>query len=231
MFKDTKSDGLASIQFLSALGFFFRFYLSIPKHAITESYKNLSYETLSCAQDLEFEAISNLVGEMKMKIKNATLSNIERKEEQDKKSRLDIKNSHYFLELAKKFEEELKEDLFKDLGHKQIEHSYVEPLVQDAETIEIETKEENEEFDYIFSKYKEIDNASTEQKRQNDIIDLIDVVLDESNPFNTMKTETEDIFIDDDLLDDTDQKDKKIFRRYPPRYKFGSERSSVCRFT
>ena len=118
MFKDTKSDGLASIQFLSALGFFFRFYLSIPKHAITESYKNLSYETLSGAQDLEFEAISNLVGEMKMKIKNATLSNIERKEEQDKKSSLDIKNSHYFLELAKKFEEELKEDLFKDLGHK-----------------------------------------------------------------------------------------------------------------
>ena len=129
MFKDTKSDGLASIQFLSALGFFFRFYLSIPKHAITESYKNLSYETLSGAQDLEFEAISNLVGEMKMKIKNATLSNIERKEEQDKKSSLDIKNSHYFLELAKKFEEELKEDLFKYLGHKQIEHSYVEPLV------------------------------------------------------------------------------------------------------
>ena len=70
--------------------------------------------------------------------------------------------------------------------------------------IEIETKEENEEFDYIFSKYKKIDNASTEQKKQNNIIDLIDVVLDESNPFNTMKTETEDIFIDDDMFDDTD---------------------------
>ena len=166
-----------------------------------------------------------------MKIKNATFSNIERKEKQDKKSSLGIKNSHYFLEMAEKFAEKLKKDSFKGLKHKQIEHFYVEPLVQDAETIEVETKKENEEFDYIFWKYKEIDNASTEQKKQNDIIDLIDDVLDESNPFNTMKTETEDIFIDDDLLDDTDQKDKKIFRRYPPRYKFGSERSSVCRFT
>ena len=76
MFKDTKSDGLASIQFPSALGFLFRFHLSIPNHATTELYKNLSYETLSGAQDLEFEVISSLVGEMKMKIKNATLSNI-----------------------------------------------------------------------------------------------------------------------------------------------------------
>ena len=168
---------------------------------------------------------------MNFKIKNAIFSNIQRKEEQDKKSRCDIKNLDNFPDVPEKFEEKVKQDLFKDLEHKKIEHPYVEPQVQDAETIEIKTKKENEEFDDLFLKYKEIDNAATEQKKENDIINLIDDVLDESNPFNTMKTETEDIFIDDDLLDDTDQKDKKIFRRYPPRYKFGSERSSVCRFT
>ena len=90
-----------------------------------------------------------------------------------------------------------------------MEHPYVKPQVQDAETIQIETKKKNEEFDDLFSKYREIDNAATEQKKQNDIIDLIDDVLDESNPFNTMKTETEDIFTDDDLINDNDQNEVK----------------------
>ena len=111
------------------MDFFLRIHLSIPKHAISELYRNLSYETLSGPQDLEFEEISNLVGEMKMKIKNATFSNIERKEKQDKKSSLGIKDSHYFLEMAEKFAEKLKKDSFKGLKHKQIEHFYVEPLV------------------------------------------------------------------------------------------------------
>ena len=43
-----------------------------------------------------------------------------------------------------------------------MEHPYVKPQVQDAETIQIETKKKNEEFDYLFSKYREIDNAATE---------------------------------------------------------------------
>ena len=48
------------------------------------------------------------------------------------------------------------------------------------------------------------------KKKQNYFIDLFDDVLDEDNPFNdTMKTE--DIFIYDNLFDDTYQKDiKKI---------------------
>ena len=81
----TNSHGLVSIQFFSALGIFFGLHLSIPKHEIAEFYRNLLYETLSGAQDLEFEAISDLVGGMNFKITIVTLSNIKRKEEQDKK--------------------------------------------------------------------------------------------------------------------------------------------------
>ena len=40
MFKDTQSHWLVSIQFFSALGTFFGVDISIPKHAITELYKN-----------------------------------------------------------------------------------------------------------------------------------------------------------------------------------------------
>ena len=117
MFKDTKSHGLVSIQFLCALGKFFGLHISIPTYEITELYKNLSYETLSGERDLEFEAISDLIDEMSFKIKNSTLSNIKTKAEQDKKSSLDIKKLHNLFEELEKFKEELEKAL-KDLEHK-----------------------------------------------------------------------------------------------------------------
>ena len=83
MFKETKSHGLVSIQLLWVLGTFFGLHISIPKYAITELYKNLSYETLRGERDLEFEVISDLIGEMSSKIKNSTFSNIKTKAEQD----------------------------------------------------------------------------------------------------------------------------------------------------
>ena len=43
--------------------------------------------------------------------------------------------------------------------------------------------------------------------RSNEIIDLVDYILDDGNPFNDT---AEDIFIDDDLFDNTDNKDIKI---------------------
>ena len=48
------------------------------------------------------------------------------------------------------------------------------------------------------------------QKKQQYFIDLFDDVLDEDNPFNDIM-KTEDIFIDDNLFDNTDQKEIKRF--------------------
>ena len=45
MFKDMNSHGLVSLQFLYTLEIFSGVDKSIPKSAITELYKNLSYET------------------------------------------------------------------------------------------------------------------------------------------------------------------------------------------
>ena len=45
-------------------------------------------------------------------------------------------------------------------------------------------------------------------KKKKDLLDLIDDVLDENNPFNN-KIKTEDIYIEDNLFDDTDSKDIK----------------------
>ena len=85
MFKDTESHGLVSIQFLCVLGIFFALHISISKYAIMELYRNLSYEILSGARDLEFQATSDLICEKSFQINNVTLLNIKRKEKQDKK--------------------------------------------------------------------------------------------------------------------------------------------------
>ena len=177
MFKDTSSHGLVSLQFLCALGIFFRIDKSIPKSAITELYKNLSYETLSSARDLYFQAVSDLILEVNFQIKRSTLLNRKRKEEEDNKRNLKIKEECGFFEWPDQFEGELVEDLLKPLEHKKVEHPYVEPQVQDAETIKIETKKEEDEFFDLEQKFNATDNAATEQKRQNDLIDLVDDVL------------------------------------------------------
>ena len=176
---------------------------SISKSAITELYKSISYETLGGVRDLDSQAVSDLILAVNLQIKRLTLLNKKRKEEEDNESNLKIKEERDFFEQPDQFEEELIEDLFKPLEHKKIEHPYVEAQVQDAETTETETKKEDNEFFDLQQKFDPIDNAVTEQKKQNDPKDLVDDVLDENNPFNN-KINTEDIYIEDNLFNDTD---------------------------
>ena len=55
MLQGTKSNGLVSLQFLSALNIFFGGSVDLSRHAITELYNNLSFEALSGKQNLSFE--------------------------------------------------------------------------------------------------------------------------------------------------------------------------------
>ena len=176
---------------------------SISKSAITELYKSISYETLGGARDLDSQAVSDLILAVNLQIKRLTLLNKKRKEEEDNETNLKIKEERDFFEQPDQFEEELIEDLFKPLEHKKIEHPYVEAQVQDAETTETETKKEDNEFFDLQQKFDPIDNAVTEQKKQYDPKDLVDDVLDENNPFNN-KINTENIYIKDNLFNDTD---------------------------
>ena len=76
MFKDAKSHGLFSLQFLSTLNFFFVGDVSLSKDTITELYKNLLLETLSGNQNIEFEKVSDLTAHINFKMKHSILSNI-----------------------------------------------------------------------------------------------------------------------------------------------------------
>ena len=110
-----------------------------------------------------------------------------------------------FFQPPNTFDQELVDDLFKNLKHKKIEHPYIEPQVQD-----IEIQVQNDNFSDLEQLFNELDNAAAERKKQNDIFGLIDYILDENNVFND-ELKTEGIYIEGNLFDDTDQRDiKKI---------------------
>ena len=86
MFKNTNSHGLVSIQFMCVLGKFFGVDISKLKSTISGLYINLSYETLSGARNVDFQAVPNLTSDMIFGIKKASLENINRKEQEDVKT-------------------------------------------------------------------------------------------------------------------------------------------------
>ena len=81
MFNNTKSHGLHSLHFLSALNIFFGGDVKLSKDTIAELYKNLLLETLSGRQKIEFENISDLTSHINFKMKDSVHSKLERKSE------------------------------------------------------------------------------------------------------------------------------------------------------
>ena len=89
--------------------------------------------------------------------------------------------------------------------HKREMYPYVPPQLQTADEIETETALMDDKFFDLKTKYDEINDVATEQKKQQKITDLIDDVIDESNPFQNLGTE--DIWIEDDIFDKNDTKE------------------------
>ena len=210
MFKDPNSHGLVSLQFLGALKIFLglgTWYL-IPKNTFTELYKNLLYEALRGVRNFESNAVSDLILGLSFKMKQSTLGNRDKQEKEDKKHNERINEDSIFVEWPDEFEEELLADLFKNIEHKKIEHLYVEPQVQDPETIEIETKKENDEFFELEQKFNTVDNAAAKHKKTRWRLNLVDDVLDENNRFKN-QIKTKDIYIEDNWFDNTNSKDIK----------------------
>ena len=100
--------------------------------AITELYRNLSYGTLRGARDFSLDSVSDLTSGINFKIKKLTLSNRDKQEKEDEISLEKINEDTIFVELHDQFEEDLIDDLLKDLEHKKTEHPFIEPQVQDA---------------------------------------------------------------------------------------------------
>ena len=84
-------------------------------------------------------------------------------------------------------------------------YPYVPPKVQTADEIETETTLVDDKFTNLKTKYDKIIDVATKQKKQQKITDLVDDVIDESNPFQNL--EIEDIWVEDDIFDKYDSKE------------------------
>ena len=69
MFRYTKSHGLVSIQFLSVLSLYFGAGTRESKNEIAELHKNLSYATLSGADNFNFDAIFDIISSLSFSVK------------------------------------------------------------------------------------------------------------------------------------------------------------------
>lgn len=91
--------------------------------------------------------------------------------------------------------------------HKNIITPYVEPTVQEPQTIEIETKDEIDEFLLTASEFNKLDAATNKQKKvfYEKLFGDVQYVTDSRQTID-YALKTEDIFIEDELFSDTDTK-------------------------
>ena len=107
------------------------------------------------------------------------MDNIDTKEVEVAKKAKEIIDSTTFVELPDPFEQEIVDDLFKDLEHKKRKHSHVESQVKDLQTIETKTQAPNSELSKLKQEIGKVNNAATEQKSHTDAISLNDDTLSE----------------------------------------------------
>ena len=84
-------------------------------------------------------------------------------------------------------------------------HPYVPPQGQTADVIENKTQQIDGKFARLKADYDQINDAATEQKKQEQITDLVDDIIAEGKPFQNLVTE--DIWTDDDIIDNRDNQD------------------------
>ena len=117
---------------------------------------------MSGANNFNFDVISDLVTNLSFSIKKSTLANRDRRKKENAKK--NVTDTTTFKELPDLFEQEIVDDLFKDLQHKKTKHPYVKPQVNDAQTIEIETQTTNCKFLKLKQEFDKVNNTATEQK-------------------------------------------------------------------
>ena len=107
------------------------------------------------------------------------MDNIDTKEVEVAKKAKEIIDSTTFVELPDPFEQEIVDDLFKDLEHKKRKHPHVESQVKDVQTIETKTQAPNSKLSKLKQEIGKVNNAATEQKSHTDAISLNDDTLSE----------------------------------------------------
>ena len=129
----------------------------------------------------------------------ATVLNIKEREEPHARNAYNIRKGRLFvLKTGDPLDEVI--DILDDefLEHKKQLYPYVPPQVQKADEIEKETRLVDHEFTKLKTKYDQMNDVATEQKKQERISDLVTDIIYKDNPYQHLSTE--DIWIEDDMF-------------------------------
>ena len=207
MFRHTNSHGLVSLPFLGILQYYFEKNDFFIKRALTELHQNLSYIALSGARDFEFTALSGLTAKISFLLKAATKSNMDDVEKSDIQNAYNTNKERLFVPKKEDPVDVVIDTLDEPVEHKKMMHHHVPPQVQTADEIEAETQQVDDESVRLKSDYDQNNDAATEHKKQDKITDLVDDIIDESNPFQNKATDN--IWIEDDLFNENDSQESR----------------------
>ena len=187
LFKNTASHGFVSMPFLGLLFYYFHdeHKLELVKHATRELCKNLSHATLSGERPLEFQAISDLIGELSFSIKSFTVQNKRQREIEMKKIAKEINDGSIFNPVINDPLDDVVEIMdLPDPEHKKTTFSYVEPTVQLSDEIEETQKVIDDDYADLVNKIYGVNDVALTQKEQEKTRQVIEDVL-EPSPFET----------------------------------------------
>ena len=194
LFKNTSSPGAVSVP----LGRLFHYFhqeskLSLVKQATSELYKNLSYTTLSGSCPLQFNAISDLIGELSFSIKSFTVQNQRNKEVQMQKIAKVLNDGGIFNPIVNDPLDDLETQ--PNPEHKKTTFPYVETMVQLPEEIEnVRQQDDKDHTDLMDKIYRQQDFVTKTKKDK----ELGQVIEDNFQPT------WDDYWWEDDVLDNTD---------------------------
>ena len=168
LFKNTNSHGLVSLPFLGLI----QYYLeendhSLTKSATSELYLNLSCTTLSGARDFRFDDVSELTARLSILLKHATLRNNHLREIENETFAKKINEERTF---EAKIEDPL-DEVVEIINVPKIEHKtsmfpYVELTVETADEIEKNQQIIDDDFINLQTKFDQVNDVVTEQKKQ-----------------------------------------------------------------
>ena len=184
LFKNTKAHRVVSVPFLGLLFHYFHdeHKLELVKQTTTELYKNLSYKTLSGAKPLDFQAISDLIGELSFSIKSFTVQNRRQKEIEIKKIAKTINDGLIFNPVIKDPLDDVIEIMDQpNPEHKKTTFSYVERIVQLPDEIEKTQKAIDDDYADLLNKIYGVNNVISAQKEQEKTQQVIEDVLEPSS--------------------------------------------------
>ena len=200
IFRYINSHGLDSLPFLGILQYYLeKNDFSLIKKALTELYSNLSYITLSGARDFDFNGLSDLTAKISFLLKAAIRLNTAELEKSDIENAYNINKDRLFVPKKEDPLDVIIDILGEQVEHKKMMHSCASPQAQTADVIETKTQHVDDKFANLKADYDQINDASTEQKKQNEVTDSVDNIIDESNQFQDISAE--DIWIEDNIFD------------------------------